>query len=194
LSAISARLDREYLAPRTDEAGRYCTTEAHKTHKTESREVRYAWHPFYGREVVIQGERNRRGSLMLICTSEGDENGAVMEVPTWMFDAAVCCLFRSGSFASVNIQALRSLQSVLNYAGRATEDVIEAQHQSADSGGSDAQTTEGSSHADQAVSRSCLNAATATGSPHEDSGSSCAAATPARIAKRKPSSRGGAPG
>jgi hypothetical protein len=129
---------------------------------------------------------------MWICTSEGDENGAVMEVPIWMFDAAVCCQFRSGSYAIVSIGALRSLQSVLNCAGRAMEDVIEAQHQSAHSGGSDAQTTEGSSHSDHAVSRSCPNSATAAGNPQEDSDSSCAAVTPARITKRKANSPGGA--
>jgi hypothetical protein len=142
----SVGLDQECLALKNDAAGQHCTTKAHKTHKPETREVRYPWHPFHGREVVIQGQRNRRGLLMLICTSEGDGNGAVMEVPIWMFDAAVCCQFRSSSYASVNVGALRSLQSVLNCTGKATENVIEAQHQSARSGGSDAQTTEDSGH------------------------------------------------
>jgi hypothetical protein len=92
----------------------------------------------------------------------------------------------------VNIGALRSLKSVLNCDSRGTENVIEAQHQSARSGGSDAQTTEGSSHSDYAFSRSYTKSAADAGSTHEGSDSSCTAPTPARIAKRIPNSPSGA--
>jgi hypothetical protein len=58
---------------------------------------------------VIQGERNHRGALMFICTSDEDGTGAVLEVPVWMFDRAVRGYFLSGSTASVNLSALRAL-------------------------------------------------------------------------------------
>jgi hypothetical protein len=190
--AGSLELNRECLVRGPDAGGHRCTTEKLKTHKTESRGVLYPWHPFYGREVTIEGERNRRGGLMLICTSEGDGTGAFMEVPIWMFDTAVCCRFKSGTSASVNVLALRALRLLLNCTNRTTDGVIKAQHQSTPSGGSDAQTSKVSSDSDYAVSGSYANSASAAGGPSESGGSSCPAATPARSAKRKSNSSGGA--
>jgi len=40
--------------------------------------------------MTVHGKRNRRGAIVLIC-SAGDETKAPLEVPVWMFDAAVCC-------------------------------------------------------------------------------------------------------
>jgi hypothetical protein len=37
------------------------TTEGSNTHKTETREVRYRWHPWYGREVLLRGIRLSKG-------------------------------------------------------------------------------------------------------------------------------------
>src|SRR4051795_2228472 len=88
LSAISAQPDREYLVLRIDEGGRYCTTETLKTHKTDISEVVYPWHPFYGQEAKIKGEGNRRGTIVYVCSSDGNDGGAVVEVPAWMFTAA----------------------------------------------------------------------------------------------------------
>jgi hypothetical protein len=116
---------------------RRCTTERHKTHKTDSAKVIYPWHPFHGREVTIHGERNRRGAIVLIC-SAGDETKAPLEVPVWMFDAAVCCGIRAGETAHVASEALCCLHKMLN----SIVGVIEAQHQSTFTGGSDAQTNE----------------------------------------------------
>ena len=97
LSAISAQLDREYLVLRIDEGGRYCTTETLKTHKTDLGEVVYPWHPFLWKAVKIKGKRNRRGTIVYVCSSDGNDGGAVVEVPAWMFDSAVCCLLHPGS-------------------------------------------------------------------------------------------------
>ena len=65
-----------------------CTTETLKTHKTDLGEVVYPWHPFYGQAVKIKGERNRRGTIVYVCSSDGNDGGAVVEVPAWMFDSA----------------------------------------------------------------------------------------------------------
>src|SRR4051812_48380157 len=85
------------------EAAVRCTTERHKTHKTESAKVIYPWHPFYECEVRVHGERNRRGSIVLIC-SAGDEMKVPVEVPVWMFDTALCCGIRSGQNAHVTCE------------------------------------------------------------------------------------------
>jgi hypothetical protein len=120
-------------------AGSCCTTERHKAHKTDSAKVIYPWHPFHEREVTVHGERNRRGAIVLIC-SAGDETKAPLEIPEWMFDPALGCTFRSGQSAHVTCGALRCLRTTLD----SIAGVIEAQHQSTFTGGSDAQTNESS--------------------------------------------------
>lgn len=117
----------------------HCTTERHKTHKTESGKVVYPWHPFYKCEVRVHGGRNRRGAIVLIC-SAGDETKVPLEVPVWMFDSALCCSFRSAQSGHVTFEALRCLRKTLN----SIASVIEAQHQSTFTGGSDAQAYESS--------------------------------------------------
>jgi hypothetical protein len=59
-------------------------TNKQKTHKTDAGKVVYRWHPMYGRELLIQGERNRAGAIVLICTITDDERRAVLEIPAWM--------------------------------------------------------------------------------------------------------------
>jgi hypothetical protein len=88
---------------------RSCTTERHQTHKTDSAQVVYQWHPLYGREVTIQGKRNRRGVIVFICRIGGDYKTSPLEVPAWMFDTAICCVCRSAPAGAVTVDALRSL-------------------------------------------------------------------------------------
>ena len=91
-----------------------CTTERRKTHKTDSAEVLYAWHPFYGQEVTIHGERNRRGTVVFVCSIGEDPRTAPLEVPAWMLDAAVCRIFRPGPRGRVTVEALRLLRRTLD--------------------------------------------------------------------------------
>src|SRR5438270_7304529 len=86
-----------------------CTTERRKTHKTEAAEVFYAWHPFYGQEVTIHGERNRRGTVVFACSVGEDPKKAPLEVPAWMLDVSICRVFRQGPSALVTAGALRLL-------------------------------------------------------------------------------------
>src|SRR5215472_2179134 len=53
-------------------SGLHGTTEGSNTHKTETREVRYAWHPWYGRQVIVRGIRNRSGAITLLCTMDDE--------------------------------------------------------------------------------------------------------------------------
>ena len=165
--------------------GPYCTTETLNTDKTESRTVVYPWHPFYGKAVEINGERNRRGTIVYVCTSDGSDAGAVMEVPAWMFDPAVCCLLRSADHARVHVGALRALQVLLNQTCKLPEDVVKA-HQSTISGGDDAQTSKGGCDSNRAVSDSCFHTIFIDGAQPQDRTASRAVAPPARKAKTKP--------
>ena len=124
-----------------------CTTERHKTHKTRAARVLYPWHPFYGREVAIQGERNRRGTTVLTCRGDSEASKVVLEIPAWMFEEGVCCRFQSASAASVTVEALRALGRML----QATSGVLEAQHEATTCGDSDTQTKDDNNHATRAV-------------------------------------------
>ncbi len=104
-------------------AAQCCTTERRKTHKTDLAKVVYPWHPFYGLEVAVHGERNRRGAIVLIC-SAGDATKAPLEVPVWMFDTALCCTFRSEQTAQVTCDAPGRLRTTRN----SIAGVIEAHH------------------------------------------------------------------
>jgi hypothetical protein len=125
-----------------------CTTERRKTHKTLWARVLYAWHPFYGHEVAVHGERNRRGTIVFTCRVGREENGAVLEIPAWMFDEAVCCHFQSAPEAAVTVEALRALGRML----QAASGVLEAQHESTACGESDTQTKDYSNEATHAFS------------------------------------------
>ena len=156
-----------------------CTTSKHKTHKTDLAKVVYRWHPLYGRELLIHGERNRAGAIVLICAVADDERKAVLEIPAWMFDAATCCCFRQGGAASASIDALRSLSRTLQTA----LDVIEAQHQSITFGGLDAQSQGASKGATGAVSNHDADSAVTTRDQSQNSEPSSAAVAPVRRAR-----------
>jgi hypothetical protein len=79
---------------------------------------------------------NRHGQVMLVCRVE--EHRAPLEIPVWMFDAATCCHCRSASTPRVNIESLTSLTLLLEATRMRNDSVIEAQHHSTVSGGSDA--------------------------------------------------------
>jgi hypothetical protein len=172
--------------------GRDFTTEVINTHRTGIRKLLYRWHPLYGKELTIQGERNRHGAVMFVCSIDEDSGGAFLEVPAWMFDAATCCRFESGSSAHVDVYALRSLRALLDVATTQAYDVIKAQHQFNVSGGSDAQTRKENDDSIPAVSRSCAESAVAMRSQSEASPSCCQpSAQVRRPQSNRPSCSGG---
>jgi hypothetical protein len=155
------------------------TTSKHKTHKTDLAKVVYRWHPMYGRELLIHGERNRAGAIVVICTVADEESKAVLEIPAWMFDAATCCRFRVGDSASASVDALRSLNRSLQTA----LDVIEAEHQSITFGGLDAQSQGASNRATGAVSNHDADSAVSTRHQSQNSEPSSPVVAPTRRAR-----------
>ena len=132
----------------------------------------YPWHPLYGKELTVTGERNPRSVVMVVCSSDDACDGAGLEVPPWMFDAAACCRFQSAPSAQVDISALRALRALLQAARSHQRDVVEAQHQSTIVGGSDAQTGEDNTVPVSAVSGSLPKSAAAKRNQSEASSSS----------------------
>jgi hypothetical protein len=141
----------------------------------------------YGRELLIHGERNRAGAIVLMCTVADEESSVALEVPAWMFDAAGCCCFRQGGAANASVDALRSLSRTLQTA----LDVIEAQHQSIPVGGLDAQSQRASNRATGAVSNHNADPAAATRDQPQSSVPSSPATTAVRRTKTGPSQSSG---
>ena len=125
------------------------TTEGSNTHKTETREVRYVWHPWYQRRVLVRGTRKRYGATVLQCTLE-EREFPVLELPEWMFDLSACSYLNIAVAARVSCGSLRALKTLLESFVRAdAQAVIEAQHHPFPSGGADARQTD--RNADRAV-------------------------------------------
>ena len=123
-------------------AGPDCTTEGSNTHKTDTREVRYAWHPWYQRRVLVRGTRKRYGATVLQCTLE-EREFPVLELPEWMFDLGTCSYLNIAAAARVNCGSLRALKTLLESVVRAdAQAVVEAQHHPFPSGGADAKQTD----------------------------------------------------
>jgi hypothetical protein len=119
-----------------DAAG--CTTEGHNTHKTGFREVRYRWHPWHGQSVVVRGESRRGNLVVLQCVRDGLPECRTLEIPEWMFDAAVCGEMRSTQLPHVECAALLALKYLLSAAsGPSQRDVVQAQHHAGIAGGAD---------------------------------------------------------
>ena len=66
-----------------------CTNRQQNAHITELRVVLYPWHPWYGRSVLVFGAmtKGERGALFSCAL---DDHSRPVEVPEWMFDAALC--------------------------------------------------------------------------------------------------------
>jgi hypothetical protein len=120
-----------------------CTSRQSDTHRIESREVRYPWHPWYGRAVGIDRAVARGGRAVFQCRLEPGQASRSVEVPQWMFDAASCHRMRLGPIPSVSCDALRDLQAVLSHTPLADrDDLRDAQHQAEHGrGGADATIT-----------------------------------------------------
>jgi hypothetical protein len=131
-----------------DAFGPHGTSRQSNTHSTESREIRYPWHPWYGRSVWIHGAFVKGGQAVYRCSLEQNHEARLFEIPQWMFDSGACCRVHRAENAAVNCAALQALKLLLHRARSPARDlVVQAQHHSAP-GGADArigESIEGSS-------------------------------------------------
>ena len=105
-----------------------CTTRQRNTHNTESREVRYPWHPWCGRTVTVYEALTKGGHAVCWCGFDDQRNGRSLEVPTWMFDPSTCDHLRLDGTPTVSWQALLELKVLLETAQRG--DMLPGQHRS----------------------------------------------------------------
>jgi len=110
-----------------------CTSEESKTHRIDVRVVRYRWHPWCGRDVVVTGSFVRGGARVLCCRT--DDGGPVpVEIPEWMFDVQSCMSAALSQVPSVDSATLCAMQELLDAHAPASGDVVETQHHSPNSG------------------------------------------------------------
>jgi hypothetical protein len=110
-------------------SGSCCTTRRDKTHNTDLRDIRYPWHPWYGRHVLVIQSLTKGGQSLLRCSLDGDAVGRSQEIPAWMFDRLACCLMQLSPVPSVGADDLRRVRQLLNDAAGKTEPIID-QHAS----------------------------------------------------------------
>ena len=122
------------------------------THIIESEEVRYPWHPWYGRRVWIHEDLDKNGEGIRRCRSENDLRARPLELPAWMFDEERCRCMQIGSVARVDWRALQRLKELLKQRKSQTDrdGIVESQHRL---GGADAEAAESlSASADRSIS------------------------------------------
>ncbi len=179
----------------TDEFASGCTSRQSNTHTTESREICYPWHPWYGRPVWIHGVLVKGGQAVYRCSMEQNLEGRLFEIPQWMFDSGACCRVHRAENPAVDCAALQDLKLLLHRARSPARDlVIQAQHSSAP-GGADAritESTEGSSNriVSPATAESSLAKATARNQT-TDRGTTGATAAPTQPENHDCASRKG---
>src|SRR2546428_2525715 len=132
--------DRECPAPGWRADGHGCTSREPNTHNTESREVCYPWHPWFGRRVAVYERRVKYGQAVCRSGLENKQNRGSVEIPTWMFESAACCRLRVMAVPTVGCDALLELKVLLRAAPRpGSGSVLQAQHRSLlTAGGADA--------------------------------------------------------
>jgi len=117
-----------------------CTSRQPNTHNTESREVCYPWHPWFGRSVVVYEVLVKYGQSVCRCGLEEERNRRAVEIPTWMFEPAACCRLPAMAVPTVSCDALLELKALLRTAQRPYPGVVlQAPHRSLlAAGGADA--------------------------------------------------------
>ena len=137
-----------------DASDRGGTSEQHNTHRIEWREVRYAWHPWYGRAVAVYKRFARYDRVTFQCSIEADPEARHLEIPGWMFDPAICVGMQLAAVPTVSCEVLLELKSLLQSAPVPEVGVVlQAQHHSLHSpGGADAKVAEPQDHSIHTVS------------------------------------------
>lgn len=109
------------------------TTHQNNTHSTDSWEVCYRWHPWYGRTVWIYETRSVRGQAAVRCGLDPTQRRKSLEIPQWMLEAIHCSNIRLVDVPHVDCDALRTLKTLLD------DSVVQGRHHSVVfAGGADA--------------------------------------------------------
>jgi hypothetical protein len=178
-----------------DPRGTNRQSNTHNSHCLEAREVRYPWHPWCGRRVVVYEALSKQGRRVFYCGSEEGPVVRHLEIPQWMFDPEACCRMPLAGAPIVGCDALLDLKELLRSVPRQQRDIVlRTQHHPL--GGADAKITEPTEgHPARTVSgvaEGPLEARIASRDPREDDPTAGTSAKRARYQNsRLPSQKGG---
>jgi hypothetical protein len=108
-------------------AGPCCTTRegnAHRTDKSDEREVLYPWHPWAGCTVYVHETVEKTDGTALRCSRDGGATERWLELPVWMFDRAACLLMRIARDPHVDLAALSVLQALIAEAAECSGQIL----------------------------------------------------------------------
>src|SRR5215469_6293084 len=91
------------------------TSRQSNTHSSEVREIRYPWHPWYGRAVCIHGALVKGGQALYHCSLEQNHQAPLFQIPQWMFESGACCRMHRAEEPAVDCAALRDLRRLLHH-------------------------------------------------------------------------------
>jgi hypothetical protein len=139
------------LVPDWSVGATYCTRSESNTHSIESQEVRYRWHPWYGRTVWIHEDLEKHGEGIRRCRSENNVKARPLELPAWMFDEERCRGMEVRSAARVDCEALQRVTELLKQRKSQTRGhgVVEDQQLL---GGADAEASKSSTSSTRSIS------------------------------------------
>ena len=101
--AVKARVRAAAIVQRDDGA-----------HRTEERQVLYAWHPWFGRIVHIHEVIQKTAGDVFRCSCDDEASGRWLELPAWMFDRSVCAPMQVCAPPFVGVTALGALRVLLS--------------------------------------------------------------------------------
>ena len=178
-----------------DRRGTNRQSNTHNTHCLEAREVRYPWHPWCGRRVMVYEALSKQGRRVFYCGSEEGPVVRHLEIPQWMFDPKACCRMPLAGAPIVGCDALLDLKELLRSVPRQQRDIVlRTPHHPL--GGADAKITEPteghSARTVSGVAEGPTEARVASRDPREDDPTAGASAARARYQNsRLPSQKGG---
>jgi hypothetical protein len=80
---------------------------------SETVEVLYPWHPWFGRVVYIHDVIERGSERIFRCNLSEKQTARCMDIPAWMFDRAACLRIRRADTPQVEVTALIGLKALL---------------------------------------------------------------------------------
>ena len=83
-------------------------------HRTEERQVLYAWHPSFGGLVHIHEVIQKTAGDVFRCSCDDEASGRWLELPAWMFDRSVCAPMQVCASPFVGVTALGALRALLS--------------------------------------------------------------------------------
>ena len=93
-----------------------CAVPIQKTHGIvfQPRRLCYPWHPWYDRSILTRVAGGANADVAYFCRlPEAPHDAMLIEVPRWMFDAALCARMQLAELPHVDCGTLRALRSTI---------------------------------------------------------------------------------